>query len=112
MPPRVAMQRDCVMPSACTTGASMRRSDPMQAAAALARFARIVRGTLIAIGIALTVAPAAAHKASDAYLQVEEGEAGLTIRWDIALRDLDAALDIDADGDGRLTWGEVRSAWP
>ncbi len=28
------------------------------------------------------------------------------------LRDLDAALDLDGDGDGRLTWGEVKAAWP
>ena len=36
----------------------------------------------------------------------------LAVRWDIALRDLDVALDLDADGDGKLTWGEVRAAWP
>lgn len=53
-----------------------------------------------------------AHKASDSYLQLEAGRAGTTLRVDIALRDLDAALDLDADGDGRLTWGEVRAAWP
>ena len=29
------------------------------------------------------------------------------VRWDVALRDLDHALGID-DGDGKLTWGEVR----
>ena len=57
-------------------------------------------------------APAQAHKSSDAYLQVDEDAAGLAVRWDIALRDLDAALDLDADADGRLTWGEVRAAWP
>ena len=38
--------------------------------------------------------------------------AGLTVRWDIALRDLDVALDLDSDADGKLTWGEVRAAWP
>ena len=34
------------------------------------------------------------------------------MRWDIALRDLDVALDLDSDADGKLTWGEVRTAWP
>jgi hypothetical protein len=29
------------------------------------------------------------------------------VDWRIALRDLDALLDLDADADGRLTWGEV-----
>jgi len=55
---------------------------------------------------------AQAHKASDSYLQLDAGEKGLEVRWDIALRDLDAALDLDADEDGRLTWAEVKSAWP
>ena len=53
-----------------------------------------------------------AHKASDSYLQVDAGEKGTTVRWDIALRDLDAALDLDANEDGTLTWGEVKTAWP
>jgi hypothetical protein len=66
---------------------------------------------VIAFAIVLA-APACAHKASDAYLVLDETPAGLSVRWDIALRDLDAALDLDADGDGRLTWGEIRTAWP
>ncbi len=57
-------------------------------------------------------APAHAHKSSDAYLQLDAGASGMTLRWDIALRDLDAALDLDADEDGQLTWAEVKTAWP
>ena len=64
---------------------------------------------LIAAWFAL---PAFAHKASDAYLQLESSEAGLSLRLDVALRDLDVALDLDSNGDGRLTWGEIKSAWP
>jgi hypothetical protein len=56
--------------------------------------------------------PAAAHKASDAYLQMRSGDAGLALRLDVALRDLDAAIDLDANGDGQLSWGEVKVAWP
>ncbi|WP_284616947.1 HupE/UreJ family protein [Aquabacterium humicola] len=56
--------------------------------------------------------PAAAHKASDAYLVIESRDGATQLRWDIALRDLDAALPIDADGDRQLTWGEVKAAWP
>ena len=55
---------------------------------------------------------AQAHKASDAYLVVEPASQGSRLRWDIALRDLDAALPLDADGDRQLTWGEVKAAWP
>lgn len=58
------------------------------------------------------VAPVRAHKASDAYVQIEAGERGTTVRIDVALRDLDQLLDLDTDADAALTWGEVRSAWP
>jgi hypothetical protein len=63
------------------------------------------------IAALLVSASAGAHKASDSYLQLDAGERGLAVRWDIALRDLDAAIALDADDDGRLTWGEVRVAW-
>lgn len=52
--------------------------------------------------------PAWAHKASDAYLQLHRSGDALTLRWDIALRDLDAALDLDPNADRQLTWGEVK----
>ncbi|RYZ11018.1 MAG: HupE/UreJ family protein [Comamonadaceae bacterium] len=60
----------------------------------------------------LASAPAAAHKASDAYLQLQRRGEQILLRWDIALRDLDAALDLDADADQRLSWGEVRARLP
>ena len=56
-----------------------------------------------------------AHSASDAYLTlsddgtVAEGRRVIHGQWDVALRDLDFVLKLDDDGDGRLTWGEVRS---
>ncbi|WP_295544524.1 HupE/UreJ family protein [uncultured Pseudacidovorax sp.] len=53
-----------------------------------------------------------AHKASDAYLLIDRDGPALTVRWDIALRDLDAALDLDANRDQRLQWGEVRTRLP
>ena len=67
---------------------------------------------LLAALIGLPVA-AQAHKASDAYLQLQRtGPTTVSLRWDIALRDLDAALDLDSDGDSRITWGEVKAARP
>lgn len=51
-------------------------------------------------------APAMAHKASDSYLSLDSGH--WQGRWDIALRDLDYALGLDANGDGAITWGELR----
>lgn len=53
--------------------------------------------------------PALAHKPSDSYLTVRGEEPHkLAIRWDLALRDLDYVLQLDRDGNGELTWGEVR----
>jgi hypothetical protein len=66
----------------------------------------------VALVLLLMADLATAHKASDAYLQVLVAPGQLDVRWDIALRDLDVALDLDSDADGKLTWGEVRAAWP
>lgn len=49
-----------------------------------------------------------AHKASDSYLSLKVQETVIDGRWDIALRDLDFAIGLDADGNGELTWDEVR----
>lgn len=56
--------------------------------------------------------PAQAHKASDAYLRLAVQGSELQQRTDIALRDLDRELVLDADEDGQLSWGEVRRQWP
>ena len=52
---------------------------------------------------------AAAHKASDGYLTVEHRGSSLDVRVDLALRDLESAIGLDADGDGAITWGEVKA---
>ncbi|HOX67740.1 MAG: HupE/UreJ family protein [Burkholderiaceae bacterium] len=57
-------------------------------------------------------APALAHKGSDGYIQLKLDATASVLRVDLALRDLDAVLDIDADADGNLTWGEIRATWP
>jgi hypothetical protein len=65
----------------------------------------------LAVGVALALAASAAHahKPSDSYLSLTVSGGAVSGRWDIALRDLDFAIGLDADGDGRITWGEVRS---
>lgn len=70
------------------------------------------RGLIAAIGLAasmLGVGTAWAHKASDAYLRLSVQERVVTLRIDVALRDLDRDLVLDADDDGLLRWGEVRA---
>ncbi len=49
-----------------------------------------------------------AHKPSDSYLSLEASNNALQGQWDIALRDLEFAIGLDADGDGAITWGELR----
>jgi len=53
--------------------------------------------------------PAHAHKPSDSYLALDVHGAQVTGQWDIALRDLDFAIGLDQDGDGKLTWDEIRA---
>ena len=67
---------------------------------------------LLAVCLLLPAFAASAHKSSDAYLQLSRSEAGLTLRWDIALRDLDAALLLDRNDDRNITWGEVKAKLP
>ena len=73
---------------------------------------RGVRRLAWALALAAFAGGAQAHKSSDSYLQLDARPGALALRWDIALRDLDVALDLDADADGKLTWGEIRTAWP
>jgi hypothetical protein len=64
---------------------------------------------LIALLLTMLLPSAHAHKPSDSYLTVNVKAAAVEGQWDIALRDLDFALTLDADGNGELTWGEVRA---
>jgi hypothetical protein len=57
----------------------------------------------------LCAAPAQAHKASDSYLVLNVKGQEVSGQWDIALRDIDFAIGLDTNGDGDITWGEVRS---
>ncbi len=62
--------------------------------------------------LALTAGRATAHSGSTAYLQATADAAQVELRADYALRDLDDALGLDANDDGRITWGEVQAAAP
>jgi len=53
--------------------------------------------------------PAWAHKASDAFVSLTRDGDRVSGRIDVALRDLDLALGLDRDGDGAITWGELRA---
>jgi hypothetical protein len=63
----------------------------------------------VLVALLLLVAGAAqAHKPSDSYLAIRIDESGVRGQWDIALRDLEFAIGLDADGNGEITWRELR----
>jgi hypothetical protein len=63
---------------------------------------------VLALLLAWTL-PAHAHKASDSYLTLNVQQERIDGQWDIALRDLEMAVGLDGNGDGALTWDEVRA---
>lgn len=48
-----------------------------------------------------------AHATSDAFLYISTEHAAVTGRWDIHVRDLELAVGVDIDSDGRISWGEL-----
>ncbi len=50
-----------------------------------------------------------AHKPSDSYLTLDVTGTNISGRWDLALRDLEHAIGLDANDDGEITWGELRA---
>lgn len=77
------------------------------------RWARLIlAGLAAATALLLAPAPARAHAPSNATLNLVADGATVQQRWDIALRDLDRVLPLDANDDGQITWGELRATWP
>ncbi len=64
---------------------------------------------ILALALSCFGGAASAHSASTAYLNVTARGSDLIVQWSIALRDLDDAIGIDANGDGDVTWGELKS---
>jgi hypothetical protein len=71
-----------------------------------------VLAMVVAAGVATAAAPAWAHKPSDAQLRLAADGEVITGRLDVAVRDLDGALGLDGDGNGEITWAEVRAEAP
>lgn len=63
---------------------------------------------LVFVGVLLNTS-AWAHKPSDSYLSLTIQPQQIEGRWDIALRDLEDAIGLDADNDGAIIWSEVRA---
>lgn len=67
----------------------------------------MLRALLLGL-LLFALGPAQAHKPSDSYLTLSVAGDQVSGQWDIALRDLDVALNLDQDGNGELTWDEIR----
>jgi hypothetical protein len=64
---------------------------------------------ILALLLLLVSFAAEAHKPSDSYLRLKIDGTQITGQWDIALRDLEQAIGLDTNGDGEITWGELRT---
>ena len=69
----------------------------------------LVAVLLALLALLAPVQSALAHKPSDSYLAISAKGAAISGQWDIALRDLEYAIGLDADGNGEITWGELRA---
>ena len=57
----------------------------------------------------IVAAGAHAHQGSDSYLSLKVEGGKIAGQWDIALPDLEAAIGLDADGDGNITSAEAKA---
>lgn len=64
---------------------------------------------IAALALVLFSSFAAAHKPSDSYLTLQVVGNQIHGQWDIALRDLDYAIGLDADQNNVINWGELRA---
>jgi hypothetical protein len=55
------------------------------------------------------VAVSLAHQPGESYLNLRIEKEKLTGQWDIALRDLEQTIGLDANHDGSVTWEELRA---
>src|SRR6202023_9815 len=53
---------------------------------------------------------APAHIASKGFLSLEAGRSQISGVLELAIRDGELAVGLDHDGDGKVTWGELRAS--
>ncbi len=70
----------------------------------------LARGLLLWFCLAAVPWAVRAHNPSDSYLALLDNAGKLSGQWDLALHDLEAAIGLDSDQDGRITWREITAA--
>ena len=72
-----------------------------------------MRKLLVTIVLLFACVGAFAHTSGSSFLALRaDGESAVHAEWDFDLRDLHQSLQLDADGDGALTWAEIIAARP
>ena len=75
----------------------------------------MLRRVIVGVIFLLIATAVSAHKPSDSYLTITHIQGGqneqdqLQARWDIALKDLEMLVGLDANHNGEITWGEVKA---
>lgn len=68
----------------------------------------VVSAMLLISLLDFSLVPAEAHTQSYGFLRAAINSNQISGQLELAVRDLDLAYDLDADGDGKVTWGELR----
>lgn len=68
-----------------------------------------MRRLTLMLALIFGATPALAHKPSDAFITVDIEGTTVSGQLDFALKDLELALGLDRDGDGKVTWGELKA---
>lgn len=75
----------------------------------------MLRRVIVGLVFLLVATAVNAHKPSDSYLTITGIQDGqneqeqLQAQWDIALKDLEMLVGLDANHNGEITWGEVKA---
>src|SRR5882762_1240739 len=72
-------------------------------------FPRITFRVFFCLAFACVIVSVHAHRSSDSYLTLRTEGSTVTGQWDIALRDIEHVIPLDANDDGNITWDEVHS---
>jgi len=81
-------------------------------ATAAARFRPPVIARLLMISLLVAAGAAQAHIASNGFLVARVAGSGVDGSLELAVRDVELAVGVDANRDGRISWGELRAGEP
>ena len=70
------------------------------------------RAVVLLLGTLLQAAVASAHVASNGFLTLDVRSSTVGGALELAVRDVELAVGVDADHDGNVTWGELRASQP